>query len=146
MTFLLDTNVLSEPTRPRPDPGVLAWLAAVDEDEVFISAITIAELRYGIERLMAGKKRATLEGWLQQNLRLRFEGRVLPVNAHVADTCGRLIAYSESKGRPIAVADGYIAATAVVHGLTLVTRDVSDFEVVVKSILSPWTRAGLKSR
>ncbi len=86
-----------------------------------------------------------LEDWLQQDLRPRFEDRILPVNAEVADTCGRLIAQSESKGRPIAVADGYIAATAVAHGLTLVTRDVSDFEVVVKSIFSPWSRAGAKS-
>ncbi len=145
MNFLLDTNVLSEPTRPHPDPEALAWLAGADEDEVFISAITIAELRYGIQRLTTGKKRAMLEDWLQQDLRPRFEDRILPVNAEVADTCGRLIAQSESKGRPIAVADGYIAATAVAHGLTLVTRDVSDFEVVVKSIFSPWSRAGAKS-
>jgi toxin FitB len=145
VTFLLDTNVLSEPTRPRPDHGVLTWLAAADEDEIFISAITIAELRYGIQRLTTGKKRAALENWLQQNLRPRFEGRILPVNAEVADTCGRLIAQSENRGRPIAVADGYIAATAVAHGLTLVTRNVSDFDVVVKSIFSPWSRARVKS-
>lgn len=143
MTFLLDTNVLSEPTRPRPDPGVLAWLANADEDGMFVSAITIAELRYGIQRLTTGRRRTMLENWLQQYLRPRFGDRILPVNADVADTCGRLIAQSESKGRPIAVADGYIAATAVSHGLTLVTRDVSDFEVVVKSVFSPWNREGL---
>lgn len=78
MSFLLDTNVLSEPTRPRPDPGVLAWLASVDEDDVFICAITIAEIRKGIQRLSPGRKRTRLDEWLEHDLYLRFETRILP--------------------------------------------------------------------
>ncbi|MGC2298468.1 MAG: type II toxin-antitoxin system VapC family toxin [Acidobacteriaceae bacterium] len=144
MSFLLDTNVLSEPTRLPPDPGVLAWLASADEDDVFISAITIAEIRRGIQRLSPGKKRANLDEWLERDLYLRFETRILPVDSHVADLCGRLIAHSESKGRPMELADGCIAATALLHAMTLVTRNVSDFETVVSSILVPWSRPGAK--
>jgi predicted nucleic acid-binding protein len=145
VSYLLDTIVLSEPTRPRPDPGVLSWLASANEDDIFISAITIAEIRHGFQRLSPGKKRARLDNWLDGDLRLRFETRILPVDSQIADTCGRLIAQSESKGRPMKLADGCIAATAVVHGLTLVTRNLSDFETVVKSILIPWRQTEAKS-
>lgn len=144
MSFLLDTNVISEPTRPRPDSGVLAWLAAADEDAIFLSAITIAELRYGIQRLAAGKRRTQLDAWLQRDLRPRFEGRILSIDSDIADLCGRLIARSESKGRPIEVRDAYVAACAECHGFTLVTRNVSDFESVVSSIIAPWSRSGAK--
>ena len=92
MSFLLDTNVVSESTKPRPNPGVVAWLAAVDEDNVFLSVITLTELRYGVERLAQGRRRKQLDRWLQQDLPLRFEGRILPIDALVADTCGKLVA------------------------------------------------------
>ena len=139
MNFLLDTNVVSESTKPRPNPGVVAWLAAVDEDDVFLSVITLTELRYGVERLAQGRRRKQLDRWLQQDLPLRFEGRILPIDALVADTCGKLVARTESLGRPIEARDAFIAATAQVHQLTLVTRNVSHFETTVKSILTPWT-------
>jgi predicted nucleic acid-binding protein len=139
MSFLLDTNVVSESTKPRPNPGVVAWLAAVDEDDAFLSVITLTELRYGVERLAQGRRRKQLDRWLQQDLPLRFEGRILPIDALVADTCGKLVARTESLGRPIEARDAFIAATAQVHQLTLVTRNVSHFETTVKSILTPWT-------
>jgi toxin FitB len=139
MNFLLDTNVVSEPMRPRANPGVLKWLGEVDEDSTFISVVTITELRYGIERLATGTRRERLDGWLQKDLRLRFEGRILPVDFEIANNCGRLVARSESLGRPIEPRDAFIAATAEVHGLTLVTRNVADFESTVKRILTPWT-------
>jgi predicted nucleic acid-binding protein len=139
MSFLLDTNVVSESTKPRPNPGVVAWLAAVDEDDVFLSVITLTELRYGVERLAQGRRRKQLDRWLQQDLPLRFEGRILPIDALVADTCGKLVARTESLGRPIEARDAFIAATAQVHQLTLVTRNVSHFETTVKSILTPWS-------
>jgi Predicted nucleic acid-binding protein, contains PIN domain len=139
MNFLLDTNVVSEPMRPRPNPGVLKWLAEVEEDSAFISVVTITELPYGIERLATGKRRERLDGWLQKDLRLRFEGRILPVDFEVANMCGRLIARRESLGRPIEPRDAFIAATAEVFGLTLVTRNVSDFEPTTKMIVSPWS-------
>ena len=139
MSYLLDTNVVSESTKPRPNSGVISWLAAVDEDSVFLSVITLTELRYGVERLAPGRRRKQLDRWLQHDLPLRFEGRILPIDALVADACGALVARTESLGRPIEARDAFIAATAQVHRLTLVTRNRSHFETTVKAILSPWT-------
>jgi toxin FitB len=138
MTFLLDTNVVSEAMKARPNAGVLSWLAQEDEDSVFLSAVTITELRYGIERLATGKRRDRLEGWLRKDLTSRFGERILPVDLEIADACGRLVARSETAGRPIEARDAFIAATAEVRGLTLVTRNVSDFEATVKDIVTPW--------
>lgn len=139
MSFLLDTNVVSECVRPRPDPGVVSWLAETDEDRVFISVITLAELRYGIERMTAGQHRHRLDEWLREELPLRFEGRVLPIDAAIANTWGRLTALREMSGRPIGAADAFIAATAEARDLTLVTRNVSDFERTVKAVGNPRT-------
>jgi toxin FitB len=138
MKFLLDTNVISEPMRARPNAGVLAWLAEVDEDSVFLSVVTITELRHGIERLANSKRRDRLDAWLRKDLESRFQGRILPVDLGIANACGRLVARSESMGRPIEPRDAFIAATAEVHGLSLVTRNASDFEATVKPIVTPW--------
>jgi toxin FitB len=132
-------NVLSEWTSPRPNPGVVAWLAEVDEDRVFISVITLARLRHGIERMAAGARRKRLDEWLRDELPLRFEARVLPVNGAVADAWGKIVARAETAGRPIHAMDAFIAATAEVHGFTLVTRNASDFEASLKAIVNPWT-------
>jgi toxin FitB len=139
MSFLLDTNVVSEWVKPRPDAGVVAWLADVDEDRVFVSVITLAELRYGIERMATGKRRTRLDEWLRNELPLRFEGRILSINGATADAWGKIVARNEALGRPISVTDAFIAATVEVHGLTLVTRNASDFEPTLKSIVNPWT-------
>lgn len=139
MSFLLDTNVVSEWTKPRPNPGVVEWLAQVDEDEVFLSVVTFAELRHGIERLPAGDRRRRLDEWLRNDLPLRFEERIVGVDGAIADEWGRVIARRESRGRPISAMDALIAATAQVHGLTVVTRNMADFQASVKSVLSPWT-------
>ena len=139
MKYLLDTNVISEPMKARPNAGVVNWLSGLDEDEACISVVTITELRYGIERLATGKRRDILEGWLRKDLSGRFAGRILPIDVEVADACGRLVARSEGLGHPIEPRDAFIAATAEVHGLTLVTRNASDFQPTVKSILTPWT-------
>ena len=139
MSFLLDTNVVSEWVKPRPNAGVVAWLAEADEDRIFVSVITLAELRYGIERLAAGHRRRRLDEWLRDELPLRFEGRVLSIDAAIADAWGKIVARSEAVGRPIGVTDAFIAASAEVNGLTLVTRNASDFEPTLKSIVNPWT-------
>ena len=138
MNFLLDTNVISEPLRPQPSTNVLRWLATIDEDCVFLSVVTLAELRAGIERLATGAKRRKLEEWLTAELLLRFEGRILSIGPAVADACGRMVAHCLNIGRPIDAMDAFIAATAEIHALTLVTRDVSHFQHALRSVLNPW--------
>ncbi len=139
MSLLLDTNVVSESIKPHPNSGVIAWMNTVDEDRVYLSVVTLAELRYGIERLAAGSRRKRLEEWLQRELPLRFDGRILPIDEAIADATGRMVARSEAAGRPMEAMDALIAATAEVCRLTLVTRNQSDFKAVLKTTLNPWT-------
>ena len=139
MSFLLDTNVVSEWTKPRPNAGVVEWLARVDEDEAFLSVVTFAELRHGIERLPTGERRRRLDEWLRNDLALRFEDRIIGVDGAIADEWGRVIARRETRGRPMSAMDALIAATAQVHDLTVVTRNAADFQSFVKNVLNPWT-------
>lgn len=140
MTFLLDTTVVSEWVKSRPNRGVATWLAQVDEDRVFISVVTLAELRYGIERMPVGSRRKRLDQWLRDELPLRFEGRVLSIDPIVADGWGKVVARSEAAGRPIGAMDALIAATAETHDMTLVTRNTSDFEASLRLIINPWAK------
>lgn len=141
MNFLLDANVVSEWTKPRPDTGVVAWLAEADEDRVFISVITVAELRHGIEGLPAGARRDRLDTWLTEQVPQRFEERLLPVDAETANLWGRVMAQGQAAGRPPGTMDCFIAATVLQHDMTLVTRNVSDFEALEVRLVSPWTDA-----
>jgi predicted nucleic acid-binding protein len=136
--FLLDTNLISESFKPAPNHGVLAWLAATDEADTYLSVVTMAELRHGMERLPASRRRHQLEYWLEQNAPRRFYGRTLAVDELIADAWGRLMARRDAAGRPFAPLDGFLAATCVVHDLTLVTRNVADFEGSVEHIVNPW--------
>lgn len=139
MTFLLDTNVVSEWTKPKPDAGVVAWCASVDEDRTFISVITIAELRYGIERLTAGRRRVRLEEWLEHELKVRFEGRIISIDAAICDAWGKVVARADQQGRPANTMDAFLAATAELHQLTVVTRNTGDFRKLTKSVINPWS-------
>ena len=138
MSFLLDTNVVSEWLKPSPNAGLARWTDSVDEDRTFLSVISLAELRYGIDRMARGKRQLRLEEWLRHELPIRFEGRILPIDPSVADACGRIIRRSELLGCSIEAMDAFLAATAEVHSLTFVTRNTSDF-VVLKKLLNPWT-------
>ncbi len=137
MSFLLDTNAVSEWVKPRPNPGLIAWMEAADEDRIFISVVSLAELRYGVERMAAGRRRSRLEQWLRDELPLRFESRILPVDTEVAEAWGKIVSRSEAAGRPIGAMDAFLAATAETHQMTLVTRNVSDFRLL-KAVLNPW--------
>lgn len=138
MNFLLDTNAVSEWVKPRPNPGLIQWMESADEDRVFLSVISLAELRYGVERLPAGARRNRLEHWLRHELPLRFEGRILLVDDPVAEAWGRTVARCEALGHPSGAMDAFFSATAEIHRLTLVTRNVSDFPVL-KAVLNPWS-------
>jgi predicted nucleic acid-binding protein len=138
MSFLLDTNAISEWVKPRPNSGLIAWMEATDEDRIFVSVISLAEFHYGVERMAAGSRRNRLEQWVRHELPLRFENRILPVDADVAETWGRTVSRSAAAGRPIGAMDAFLAATAETYQLTLVTRNVSDFPLL-KTLLNPWT-------
>ena len=138
MRYLLDTNVVSEWVKPRPDLGVAQWLHEADEDELFLSAVTLAELCYGVERLRNGSRKAQLEEWLGGDLAERFKGRILVVEEKVAQSWGRIMARSEARGKKIGIVHGFLAATAETHQLVVVTRDVKAFEGFVPNIYNPW--------
>lgn len=138
MSFLLDTNVLSEWQKERPNAGVVRWLHEVDEDRVYLSVVTLAELRFGVQRLAGGRRRQRLEAWLTDDLPARFEARLLAVDASIADDWGRLMADRATKGRPAGAMDGLLGATARVHSLTVVTRNKAHFAPDV-TVHNPWT-------
>jgi hypothetical protein len=139
VSFLLDTNVLSEPTKPRPNPGVLDWLSAADEDRLFVSAASLAELHLGVARLPSGKRRLRLSEWLVEELAERFRGRILPIDEQVAAEWGRIVAQESLAGRVVGAMDAFIAATAQAHELTLVTHNLRDFEQILPRIVNPWS-------
>ena len=136
--FLLDTNIPSELTYPRPSPQVEQWLESVNDDLLFFSVISLAEICKGIAKLRESKKRIQLQEWLDSTLRPWFAGRVLPVTEEIAERMGRWAGEGETKGRIIKIADGLIAATALEHDLTLVTRNVRDFSGFGVPIFNPW--------
>lgn len=142
MSHLIDTNVISELVAASPDRRVESWLGRADEDTLFVSVITLGELRYGIELLPAGRRRDRLEEWFTEALLPRFEGRVLPVTETVADRWGRIKASARSVGRQLTPADGLIAATAFCHDLVLVTHNTADFRTTGVELLNPWREDG----
>ena len=136
--FLLDTNVISEPKRARPDKGVLDWLGDQLLSDLHISVITVGELRRGIVRLEPGRRRDDLDFWLA-DLILRYGERILPVDLDVTERWAALAEAARAAGRPSEMTDELIAATAHVHGLTVVTRNVRHFERTGCRVLSPWS-------
>ena len=138
MSFLLDTNVISEWIKPQPNRNVVSWLAEVDEDRVFISVISFAEVRHGIELLPVGRRRERLAHWLAEDLPERFEGRILAVDQHIAETWGVIMARGQKAGLTPGSMDAFVAATAAAHNLTLATRNVKDFQRLGISLFDPW--------
>lgn len=139
--FLVDTNVPSELVRSQPEPRVERWIAAQKLDTLFISAVSFGELRKGITLLSPGKRRIELESWIEGDLSILFSGRVLSVTRSISERWGMLDAGRQLAGRPLNTADGMIAATALEHDLTVVTRNVNDFEQLGVTILNPWKAA-----
>jgi predicted nucleic acid-binding protein len=136
--FLVDTNVISEFTKPQPDAQVIRWLEATDPESLFASVITFGEIRLGIEDLAPGKRRADLEQWFDQSLPQWFEDHLLPITKAIVDRWGRLTIQAKRKGVTITTADGLITATALEHGLAIVTRNVKDFAETGATVINPW--------
>ena len=136
--FLLDTNIPSELIRARPEPRVGNWVYAKDEQSLYLSAVSIGELRRGFVILPASKRRTELERWFENDLVPRFSGQILPVTHSIADRWGILDGECQLKGVPLNTADGMIAATAQEHDLAVVTRNVKDFAGLGVTVFNPW--------
>lgn len=139
MTYLLDTVVVSEWAKPTPDPNAISWLAAHDEAAMYLSVATIAELQQGIALMPAGRNRDRLDRWLKVDLTERFSGRILEIDLRAAETWGVLAAQTRRSGLTVGPMDLFVAATAIVHSLTVVTRNVRDFAGIDLNLLNPWT-------
>ena len=138
MKFLLDTMVVSEPARPQPNASVLAWLESQVSSEIAISVLTLGEIARGVARLGDGKRKARLEKWLATELPSHFDKRVLNIDAQVARAWGELMAHADKIGRHLPVIDGLLLSTAVVHGLTIVTRNENDFRERGVALINPY--------
>lgn len=136
MNFLIDTNVLSELRRAQPEERVVRWFEKRGQRTLYLSVLTLGEIRKGIAKMPFGPRRDALDHWLADELPRYFSGRVLPFDAATADTWGQL---SASTQRPLPAIDGLLAATALRHGLTMVTRNTRDFEGLGLHLINPWT-------
>jgi predicted nucleic acid-binding protein len=139
--FLLDTNIPSELTRPTPDSGVSNWVDAQDNASLHLSVVSVGELRRGFTVLPQSKRRMQLEQWFEQYLLPLFADRVLPVTQSIGNRWGVLGGECQLRGTPLNTADGLIAATALEHDLTVVTRNVKDFAGLGVAVLNPWDNA-----
>ncbi len=136
--ILLDTNVISEPWKPAPDTAVLTWLDAQSIETLFISAISIAEIRFGIASMPPGKRQTILHDRLEGEVLPIFDARILPFNVDTAQFFSELMAGGRTSGDAIGEADGYIAATAAENHLAVATRDTSRFEAAGSRVINPW--------
>ena len=138
MSYLLDTNVVSELVRPKPDPEVLAWFDRTPDNALHLSVLSFGEIRKGVENLEPSPRREELRIWLEQELANWFGDRILPVDRGVADQWGILLAHA---GRPVPTIDSLLAATALCHDLRLATRNVTDFRFTGLEVINPWDSA-----
>jgi toxin FitB len=136
--ILVDTNVISEPLRVAPEPTVTAWLNAQNVETLFLAAISLAELRFGIAALPAGRRKDTLHQQVEERVVPLFRGRILPFDASASQAYALLRARARAAGQSIGVADGYIAATAAANGLTIATRDAAPFVAAGLTVINPW--------
>lgn len=137
--YLLDTNVVSELVKPRPDARVVAWIRGSDEADLHLSVLTFAEIRFGIEKLPRGARRERLRGWMETELADRFEDRILGIERGIAELWGVIMARAAAMSLRLPVMDTLLAATAEYHGMTMVTRNVRDFARADVATLDPWS-------
>ena len=136
--FLLDTNVVSELAKAKPEPRVYSWFQKVDQNLCYLSVLTIGEIRKGITLLPDTKRQVNIEAWLEKDLHVCFEGRILQISEEISDRWGSLTGQAQVKRKLIPVIDGLIAATAIHHNLTLVTRNTKDVDGTGVIVFNPW--------
>lgn len=138
MNYLLDTCVISELVSKQPNLEVVEWVDSLDSEQVYLSVITIGEITRGIEKLPESKRKHALTEWLQHDLLARFHDKIIPLDTNTLIEWGTLTARSELSGHTLPAIDSLIAATVLAHGMTLVTRNVKDFESIGLEIINPW--------
>jgi predicted nucleic acid-binding protein len=138
MSYLIDTCCISELVKKKPSPNVVKWFADQDELSMFLSIITFGELRKGIEKLPDLKKKKELNRWIKEDLKHRFKNRILNINFEEANKWGEILAAAEKNGSPLPAIDSLIAATALVHDLSVVTRNTKDMEGSGVEVINPW--------
>lgn len=138
MTFLLDSCVISELVAKRPNRAVVQWIDGIEEEKLYLSVITIGEIKKGIDKLANSARRDTLSAWLEDELLLRFRDKILPIDTAVMLVWGEMTAELETRGRPMSAIDSLIAATCLHGGLDLVTRNESDFTHSGVTVINPW--------
>ena len=138
MNCLLDTCVISELVRIRPEPRVLAWIESIPEDRLHLSVLTLGELQKGIVKLGAGPRKRQLEKWLAEDVRTRFAGRILSLDEETLIRWGQIVGEGERRGRVWSLMDSLMAASAIANRLTLVTRNTADVQGMGAEILDPW--------
>jgi predicted nucleic acid-binding protein len=136
--FLLDTNCISELVRVHPEPRVMEWMDSADEGLLYLSVLTLGEIRKGLAALAQARRRTRLETWLEVELRARFSGRVLPIDEVIADRWGLLAAQAKRNGIVLPIVDALLAATALHYNLTVVSRNASDFTSSQVPVVNPW--------
>jgi predicted nucleic acid-binding protein len=138
MNYILDTCVVSELAKPRPEKKVVNWIDGYNEEFFFLSVLTLGEIQKGIAKLKDEKRKAAYQRWLDTDLRNRFYNRILPIDQEVALSWGILQGKAESTGRPLPTIDGLLGATAIVHNLTVVTRNEIDLAATGALLFNPW--------
>lgn len=138
MNYLLDTCVISELIKPRPSQKVVTWIDSIEEEKLYISVITIGEFEKGISKLPTSSKKDRISDWLNEDLLIRFKGRILDLDVNTLIKWGQIVANLENQGRKIPAIDSLIAATVLHHDLCLVTRNTQDFQNCGIKILNPW--------
>ena len=138
MNYILDTCVISELVKPLPNENVLEWIEKQSEDNLYLSVITIGEIQKGISKLPESNKKTNLQTWLDNDLKFRFESRILPIDEKIAKEWGKIQGISEKAGNKIPVIDSMIAATGLFHKMVIVTRNINDMQISGLEIFNPW--------
>ena len=140
MKYLLDTCVISEIIRPQPDENVISWVREKNENSLYLSVLTFGEIEKGIEKAVDPVRKRKLQLWVEQDLKQRFENRIIPIDLEIAVRWGAVQGEAERVGKPMPVIDGLIAASGLVHNCIVVTRNIVDMEQSSVELLNPWAK------